>query len=57
MKIIDKLLSGRFVMVLLFSTTVCIGFLKKLISADAILPIMILIAEWYFNRNDREKKE
>ena len=50
----DKILSGRLIMVVAFTGTVCAGFLKGLISADAFLPLMVLIAEWYFRREDRK---
>lgn len=52
-QILDKATSGRFIMVVLFSLTMCKAFLDGSISSDAFLPVMILIAEWYFKRSDR----
>jgi hypothetical protein len=53
-RLLGKIFSGRFVMVVVFSLTVCKGFLMGLISSDAFLPVMILIVEWYFKREDRK---
>jgi len=46
----DKLLSGRFIMVVCFTITACYGFIIGKLSGEAFLPIVILIAEWYFKR-------
>lgn len=58
-QLLDKATSGRFIMVVIFSLTMCKAFLDGSISSDAFLPVMILIAEWYFKRSDRngEKTE
>jgi len=52
-QLLDKATSGRFIMVVIFSLTMCKAFLDGSISSDAFLPVMILIAEWYFKRSDR----
>ena len=51
---LSKLLSGRYVMCILFSITTCIGFLNNMVPAEVFVPIVVLIANSYFNRNDRK---
>ena len=55
-KILEKLFSGRLIMVVGFTITACVGFLYNKLSGDAFLPIVILIVEWYFKREDRNGK-
>ena len=52
----NKLLSGRSIMVVGFTITACVGFLTGKLSGEAFLPVVILIAEWYFRR-DRDVKK
>jgi len=52
----NKLSSGRFIMVVCITLTACAGFLIGRLSGEAFLPIVILIAEWYFKREDRNGK-
>lgn len=68
-KMIEKLLSGRYFQSVIFSTTYCICIvgslilaIKKIISVEVFLalfagftPMVILINEWYFKREDRAK--
>ena len=54
--ILEKISSGRWIMVVGFTITACIGFLTGKLSGEAFLPIVILIAEWYFKRDDRQKE-
>jgi len=51
---LNKLLSGRFLMCVVFTITACIGFLREMIPSEIFVPIVVLIANSYFNRNDRK---
>jgi len=53
-RITDRLTSARFVIVILFSVATCVGFLKKIVSAEAFLPLTLLIIKSYFDK-DRTK--
>lgn len=53
-KILAKVLSARFLLALMIGYTICRGFLEGKISAEAFLPITLLLFEWYFQRKDRK---
>ena len=53
-EMMSKILSGRFIMVVGFTTATCIGFMKGMIPADVFVPIVVLIVNAYFTRGDRE---
>lgn len=52
-KPVEKLFSARFIMTISFSITTCYGFIKGLINTDAFIPLVALIINWYFDREDR----
>lgn len=68
--ILEKFSSGRWLQTVAFTFTYCIVILgltymtiKKTISVDVFLavwagftPLVILITEWYFKREDRKKE-
>ena len=51
MNILNKMFSGRVFMVVCFTSATCYGFVKGKLSGEAFLPVMILVAEWYFKRD------
>ena len=52
----ERLLSARFWVTLMIVGSVCAAFLLGRISAEAFLPLAILVIEWYFRREDRKKR-
>lgn len=70
-RLFSKITSARFMMTLLFSATYCLGVIYALyLTAKGVLkvetflgiwagftPLVILIAEWYFKREDRKGGE
>lgn len=67
-EVIDKLTSGRYFQTVSLTTTYCLGIIgflvlavMKMISIEVLLalwagftPMVILINEWYFKRDDRK---
>ncbi len=53
-KVINKCFSGRFIMTVAFTLTICRAFLRSQIPPEAFIPMAILIVEWYFKRPDRK---
>jgi len=53
--VLDKVLSARFLMAVIFTITCCIGFLKGMVQSEAFVGIVVLICNEYFKRTDREQ--
>lgn len=57
MERLEKLLSARFLMSVFFSFTTCVGFMQDKISGELFVGIVMAVVAFYFNRDDRQKKE
>ena len=55
-KILEKVISARFLISLALTATLCYGSLRGTIPPEAFIPIAVLAIDWYFKRK-REEKE
>ena len=51
--IIDKMLSGRWILTVLIGVTLCVLAVKGTVSPDKFVEISIIIVYGYFTRTDR----
>lgn len=54
--VLNKILSGRFIMVVCFTVTACYMAAKNQLQSEAFVGIITLIAREYFDRKDRTEK-
>ena len=54
--IIEKLLSGRFLLTVICGFTFAILAIKKVLPNEATIGILILVFEAYFHRGDRKQE-
>jgi len=52
-KIIDKLLSGRFIFTVIAAFVFAVLSLNKTLSIDKVMEVVLIIIYAYFNRGDR----
>lgn len=55
--ILNKLLSARFIVIILLTVTTCILAYKDKFPMEAFTGLVTLAVRDYFQRSDREKKE
>ena len=55
--ILDKVMSGRWIMTTAFTFTACYLAIKGIFPVEAFVGLATLIANSYFNRSDREKEK
>ena len=53
----EKLLSGRYFFTIVSAGVFAWASVNKIISSEQIVSIVMLVVAFYFNRNDRQKKE
>jgi len=56
-RLLDKLTSGRFILSLLMGWAFLYMVITQTIGAEAALPVILLVCNWYFDRKDRAKPE
>ena len=52
--LVEKTLSARFILTVLIGGTLCVGFLKGMVSNEAFVGIATYICHAYFERKDRD---
>jgi len=56
-KVVEKLLSARFVIAILITYTMCYGFVIGRVPSELFVPVALLCLRWYFERPDRVTKK
>lgn len=56
-RLLDKLTSGRYILSLLMGWSFLYMVVTQIIGAEAALPVILLVCNWYFDRKDRVKPD
>ena len=53
---INKLLSGRFILTIVASVVFMLGAINRTIPEEAVVAVIMFVVQAYFNRSDRNQK-
>jgi hypothetical protein len=56
-EVLDKILSGRFILTVICGVVFAYASFKKIIPPDAVIAILTTVFVSYFQRNDRKPEE